>query len=143
MALLGPGSVAAPDPLVRTRLTSWSGAKQMARFTKRIITQKIYWVKLAHSPFPHSPSTPVGSINLALGSFCRPARQRSSPLLAHGQNDLQRRAFDPSPPNHYSRNLSPRKILSPLQSGKSPCQSGQQNHKKMVRANWTSCSGKN
>jgi len=47
--------------------------------------------------FSHSPSIPVGSINLALGSFCRPARQRSSPLLAHGQNDLQPRAFDPSP----------------------------------------------
>jgi len=52
----------------------------------------------AHSfSFSHNPSIPVGSINLALGSFCRPARQRSSPLLAHGQNDLQRRAFDPSP----------------------------------------------
>ena len=29
--------------------------------------------------FSHSPSTPVGSINHALGSFCRPARQRSNP----------------------------------------------------------------
>ena len=65
------------------------------------------WVKLSHSPLPHSPSAPVGSINLALVSFCRPARQRPKPLLAHGQNDLQRRAFD------LSLRKSPKKTCPP------------------------------
>jgi len=106
MALLGLGSVAARLRwFTAARPVGW-GQSRWLRFTKRIITPKKYWVKLAHSSLPHSPSTPVGSINLALGYFCRPARQRPNPLLPHGQNDLQRRAFDPSSPHHYPKNLS-------------------------------------
>ncbi len=35
--------------------------------------------------FAHNASTPVGSINLALGSFCRLARQRPNPLWLMGK----------------------------------------------------------
>jgi len=97
MALLGLGSVAARLRwFTAARPVGW-GQSRWLRFTKRIITPKKYWVKLAHSSLPHSPSTPVGSINYALGSFCRQAQTKAKSPLADEQNDLQPRAFDPSP----------------------------------------------
>lgn len=59
--------------------------------------------------FSHYPLIPVDSINYPPRPFPRAAPQAKGqiPLTADGQNDLQRRAFDPSPSQNYSKNFDP------------------------------------
>jgi len=54
-------------------------------------------VKRAHSPLSLNASIPVGSINYALGSFCRQAQAKAkSPSAAMGKMTLKQKAFDPA-----------------------------------------------
>ena len=83
---------AGPYPPIR-----WLGKKQMALFTKKIITLRKKWVKLAHSPFPTARQSQLAPLTSHSALFAGQPDKGQIPLLAHGQNDLQPRAFDPSP----------------------------------------------